>query len=114
MLATQVRENLRLPMINIKQPECKEIIDKIGLCFSEILTDEKECLINSQKTKSKQELIDLVEKHNLQVDNLGHKIDNFIYQILGLTDSDIATIEDYLKLNNIYVPKTPQPSVSNT
>jgi len=105
LLMRPVFENLRLPILPIRQEVCHQLLETINTCFSQILNLEKQYLIQHTRIPRK-DRVKMTEQHNSAVDVIAFNIDRTIYKLLGISDFDVAAIEDYLKLNDIYIPKT--------
>jgi hypothetical protein len=98
-------KNLRLPILDISDQSIKGQIVKINGYFDQIIGLERNYLAIAQKLK-KPELQEHTDKHNMQVDKIAYDIDHIIYQLLNLTTDEISVIEDNLRLNEVYLPKT--------
>ena len=110
----EVFKNIRLPFIDTKNVNCVELLNNLKIHFGEILKLEKEYLLTSRKLlRNKEEFNNYTNSHNSLVDYHAYNIDFIIYQLLHLTPDEIHSIEDYLKLNDIYLP-TPRPDIIRT
>jgi hypothetical protein len=110
----EVFKNIRFPDIDIKNANCIELLRNLKIHFYEILKLEKEYLLKYRKFLTNEEkTTDYITSHNSRVDDHAHNIDLIIYQLLHLTPDEIRTIEDYLKLNDIYLPP-PCPSTTTS
>lgn len=98
---TMILESLRLPELNIKNPDVMSSIGEIESYFDDIIRAEKEYLLKSVKLNEETEMID---KHNRNIDKLAYKIDLIIYDLIKLSKDEIMTIEENLRLNRIYLP----------
>lgn len=105
IFAPNIFHGLRFPVLNIKDPQTLEIIDSINRNFDIIVKLETTLLIGQNNVKQ-EEYTQYINEHNKRVDEVAHYIDDSIYKLIGLSSDDIITIEDNLRLNGIYVPKT--------
>jgi hypothetical protein len=104
----EVFGHLRLPALNLKRPDVTKILEDLHNNFDIILRLESQLLVKINGLK-KDDINSCIEQHNLQIDEIAYKIDRQIYQLLNLSEEQIATLEENLRLNNIYLPE----SVSN-
>ncbi len=104
LFTPDIFNNLRFPILNIKDPHTIEIIDSINKDFDIIVKLETTFLTGLNKIK-KDEFIQYAEEHNKRVDEVSHNIDASIYKLIGLSADEIITIESNLWLNGIYIPK---------
>jgi hypothetical protein len=92
-----------LPIIHKKNPTHKYLIEGIENLFDLILERENEFLklnFNHQDDGSEE----VINDHNMAVENLFYEIDELIYKLINLNDDEIDIIESSLNANNIYVP----------
>ncbi|HEX9896226.1 MAG TPA: RNA-binding domain-containing protein [Dehalococcoidales bacterium] len=99
-----VFQDLKIPILNTKDITTSNNIGEIEKYFTSIMDIERKYLIGVSKIKKEQKE-EYTEKHNIQVDIIAHQIDCEIYKLLKFDDSEIALIEDDLRLNGIYLPK---------
>jgi len=99
--------NLRFPVLDIKNPHTAEIIDSINKGFDIIVKLEATFLIGANKLKKDEidEYNEYIKEHNKRVDEVAHQIDDSIYKLVGLSADEIITIENNLRLNDIYLPE---------
>ena len=108
----EVLENIRFPIIDTTNADSVQLLHNLKIYFYEILNLEKDFLLKYRRLlTNEEELNDYAESHNKRVDGSAHNIDHIIYQLLHLTPDEISTIEDYVRLNDLYVP-TPLPSTT--
>ncbi len=100
----KILENLRLPNINIKNPEERKYLSQIESYFGDILKLEKKYLSQYSRLKYEQDL-ELTTKNNKEVGEIAYKIDQIIYQLINLSSDDIKIIENNVILDNIYLPR---------
>lgn len=103
LFETDIFNNLRLPALNMKRPDTIEIINSINDNFDKIVGLETTFLLNMKNVK-KDDIMNYFTEHNLRVDKLAYEIDRLIYKLLNLSSNDISTIEQNLRLNEIYLP----------
>jgi len=96
--------NLRLPRLNTKRPDVIQNLSNVEDNFKKILKIETQFLGNISSVK-KNDMEGYIEEHNLKIDQIAYHTDKLIYELLGLSDDDIITIEENLRLNDIYLPK---------
>ncbi len=104
LFAPNIFNNLRFPVLNTKNPRTVEIINSINEDFDIIVKLETAFLIGLKKIKV-DELRLYFDEHNERVDEVAHHIDDSIYKLVGLSDDNIITIENNLRLNGTYLPK---------
>ena len=110
----EVLKNIRFPVIDTNNANCIELLHNLKIHFYEILKLEKEYLLKYRKFLTNEEKItNYVTGHNRRVDDPAYNIDLIIYQLLHLTPDEIRTIEDYLKLNDFYLPPS-HPSTTRS
>jgi len=102
--APGIFNNLRFPVLNMKNPHTVEIMDSINKDFDIIVKLETTFLIGLNKIKE-DEMRQYAEEHNRRVDEVAHHIDDSIYKLVGLAAVEIITIENNLRLNGIYLPE---------
>lgn len=107
LFTPDIFNNLRFPVLDIKNPHTVEIIDSINKDFDIIVKLEATCLIGMNKIKKDEidEINEYIEEHNKRVDEVAHQIDDSIYKLVGLSADEIITIENNLRLNDIYLPR---------
>lgn len=93
-------KNLRLPKIDIKNPNVKIEIINIEQAIDDILIAENDFLTTLSKSKKP---LKLVETHNNLISELANKIDQSVYKLLSLSDDQIDIIEKYLIANDIWL-----------
>lgn len=103
-----VFEKLRLPDIKPSDPDTKALLHELEVLFDKIVSLERRFLIETRLAKKK-DYSQHAEQHNAQVDDLAYQIDCIIYRLANLSSNDIKTIEEYLGLNDIYLPSKSQP-----
>lgn len=101
----EVFSRLRLPMLNLKHPRIIKILEDFHNNFDTILKLEAQLLTKMTSLKE-DDRISYIELHNSKVDEISYNIDRQIYQLLNLSEEQIVTIEENLRLNNIYLPKS--------
>lgn len=99
----EVFERIRLPRVNVSNPNIKQSISNIEVNFDKIVDMERGFLIRIKNLRD-DPLIKEYDRHNSEVDKLAYEIDNEIYKMLNILPDEINVIEDYLRLNNIYLP----------
>ena len=104
LFKADIFNKLRFPVLNTKNPHTIEIIDSINKDFDIIVKLETSYLIGMNKIK-KDEFSQYTEEHNKRVDEVAHHIDDSIYKLIGLSADEIITIENNLRLNDIYLPE---------
>jgi len=104
IFSPDIFNNVRLPIINIKNPTTIDLVDTINSCFDKILEHEHNFLVGLRKINST-EIPEYAVEHNKKIDPLAYKIDRSIYDLIGLSAEEISTIEDSLRLNKIYIPE---------
>jgi len=110
----EVLENIRFPLIDTNNANCVQLLHNLKIHLYEILNLEKEFLLKYRRFLTNEEALnDYAESHNRRVDGAAHNIDHIIYQLLHLTPDEISTIEDYVRLNDFYVPTT-RPSTTTS
>jgi hypothetical protein len=109
LLKDEIFKNIRLPILNVENPECAYKIEQIEKNFDDIRNLEKFFLRTFNRIKETEDKIKYVDKHNSSVDPLAYSIDHLIYSLIGLNSSEINLIEENLRLNNIYIPSLPLP-----
>ncbi len=105
LFSPDIFRNIRFPVLNMKNPHTVEIMDSINKDFDIIVKLETTFLIGINKIKEDEEALQYTEKHNSIVNEVAHHIDDSIYKLIGLSDDEISTIENNLRLNGIFVPK---------
>jgi hypothetical protein len=101
----EILKNLRLPSLDIRVQSIKDQLVKIEGYFDKIIDLERNYLRIAQKLKNA-ELTEHTEKHNAEVDKIAYDVDHVIYQLLNLTTDEISVIENNLRLNEVYLPKS--------
>ena len=99
-----VFNKLRLPRLSIRRPDVIQTIKDIEKDFDTILQLEAQVLANTA-TAEQDDLVDHLNEHNAQVDDIAYNIDKQIYRLLNLAEEQITTIEENLRLSEIYLPK---------
>jgi len=102
---SEVFNKLRLPKLNTKRPDVIQILKDLQNNFDTILKLEVQVLVKMTSIKEK-DLLSYLNQHNSQIDEIAYNIDKQIYQLLNLSEEQIITIEENLRLNNIYLPKS--------
>lgn len=92
------------PKVYSKNPDHRDIIQKIEGAFDIILEKETEFLQKDLKVEN-DNYEEIIENHNNEIDKYSHEIDQLIYKLIDLTLDEINIIETSLNANNIYVPK---------
>ena len=101
----KILRELRLPIINTKDPTNVANLQELEACFGEILDLERNYLVTVQRLRDRQLIVDQTVQHNSAVEPFACKIDRIIYQLLGLSDEDVGVIENNLRLNGIFLPQ---------
>ena len=96
--------NIRFPVLNMKNPHTVEIMESINKDFDIIFKLETTFLIGLNKLKE-DEMHQYAKEHNGKVNEVAHHIDDSIYKLIDLSEDEIITIENNLRLNGIFVPK---------
>ena len=99
-----VYQSIRIPKMNGDAREITKSVSEIEGLVDKILKLEQEFLVEAQKVKSNR-LSELVSDHNSNIDSHANKIDQAIFRIVRLSDGEIDTLEQHLRLSNIYMPK---------
>jgi PHP family Zn ribbon phosphoesterase len=94
--------NINFPKINTHLPENIKMLEELKIDFNKILYYEKKYLIEYRKLKTDEEITKMTESHNSIIDPLAGNIDNIIFNLVGVSSSDINVIGDYLRLNSVY------------
>ncbi len=101
----EIFNKLRLPRLNTKRPNVILILKDLQDNFDTILKLEAQVLAKTTNLKEK-DMLTYLTQHNSQIDETAYNIDKQIYQLLNLSEEQIITIEENLRLNNIYLPKS--------
>jgi hypothetical protein len=100
-----VFNKLRLPKLNTKRPDVIQILKDLQNNFDTILKLEAQLLAKITSVRQN-DMLAYLNKHNSRIDEIAYNIDRQIYQLLNLSKEQIITIEENLRLNNIYLPKS--------
>lgn len=100
----RIFNTLLLPKINIKRPDHNNLLTNISNSFDQIISLERQYLIEVHKTKQDEKKLELIAQHNSNVNSIAYDIDKLIYKLIGLSNTDIDAIESNLKLNEIFLP----------
>lgn len=87
-----------IPNLDKKNKPQLKIAEEIVEIVNQILAKEKDFLRKKQNGE-------IVELHNKDIDILSYCIDKKIYELLGISEDQIKTIEAFLSINKIYLPK---------
>ena len=101
-----ILDKLRLPTINMKNPQSLETIREIEASFDKILLIENDFLIAVRKCKDREAQNALLEQHNKKVDKLVYSIDLNFYSLLDFAQDSVNVIEENIKLHKIYLPES--------
>lgn len=99
-----IYKSILVPKLEKKLPSHVEITKKIESNVENIMELEKEFLIDSQRIRGKK-LMEFIEEHNRKVDKVAYAIDNEVFKLVGLSSEEISTVESYLNLKDVYLPK---------
>ncbi len=105
----EIFTNLRLPTLKIDDPFVKDQLTEIECHCDKIIRLEKNFLIVAKRVKEaemKEHQAILIDKHNAEVGKIAYEIDRSIYKLLKLNENEISVIEDNLRLNEMYLPKS--------
>lgn len=106
--ADAVFYRLRLPRPKTSDDRQLELIARVEGHFDEIVKHERSYLASVQKIGSNEEkLKELTDAHNEKAAGVAHQIDLLIYDLFGLNAPKVSVIEDYLRLNDIFLPPRP-------
>jgi hypothetical protein len=101
----KILTTLRLPIINTRNPTNLVKLKELEACLGKILDLERKYLVTAQRLKDRQLTEEQTKQHNSAVSPLAYKIDQIIYQLLGLSAKDVSVIENNLRLNGIFLPQ---------
>lgn len=101
----KILTTLRLPIINTRKPINVEKLRELEACLGKILDLERKYLVTVQRLRDRHLIEEQTEQHNSAVDPLAYKIDQIIYQLLGLSAEDVGVIENNLRLKGIFLPQ---------
>ncbi len=104
LYSPKVYRNIRIPKMNGVAREITKKVSEIEGLVDKILKLERKFLIEAQKVKANN-LTKFVKEHNSKIDAHAYNIDQAIFRMIGLSDEEIDTIEQHLRLSNIYLPE---------
>jgi len=99
----KIFNRIRLPSINIRIPGVREKLLKIERNFDKIIELEK-AVLKGSKDKDDEKFSEELNNHNMEVNRIAYEIDLIIYDILNVSPMEVSTIEENLRLDNIYIP----------
>jgi len=94
-------QQVLLPDIRLNIRQQKEAISKIEVAFDKIIDAEKTFLKQKLTATNAEEA---VHSHNRMIDGLSYYMDELIYRLLNLTETEVTTIESGLRAIGLYLP----------
>ncbi len=101
----KILRKLRLPIIYKSNPVNAARLHELGACLRDILDLERNYLVTVRRLRDRQQIAEQTNQHNSAVEPFAYKIDQIIYQLLGLSDEDVDVIENDLRLKGVFLPK---------
>lgn len=92
-----------IPILHLKNPEDKKLIENIENNVDEIIKLEKKFLSIDWKVLTGEQANNEVNKHNGKTSEIFMNIDNLIFNLLKIGKEEICVIKENLKANGIYM-----------
>lgn len=97
--------NIRIPQLHLNNSKELAIITEVESHFDQIIDAEKIFLIKQNSIKDPDEIVNEIIRHNESVRSYFIGIDNCVYSLLNINETEKLVIRDNLRVNNIFVPE---------